>query len=179
MNGLGTAQIAAYRESGYLELRNVFDPALLQRLVATTERLSEAGRSLTAKTRRYDLDPTHSAAAPRIRRISSPTELDQVYVEVAFESVLGDIAQALIGGPVRFYHSKINFKLPGGGAEIGWHQDWPVFPHQHQPRRAQRTAQPVARFQRLPAHDPRHASAGPAQPLARRALPAQLQCADA
>ena len=35
----------------------------------------------------------------------------------------------LIGGPVKFYHSKINFKLPHGGAEIGWHQDWPVFPH--------------------------------------------------
>jgi ectoine hydroxylase-related dioxygenase (phytanoyl-CoA dioxygenase family) len=30
---------------------------------------------------------------------------------------------------VKFYHSKINFKLPRGGAEIGWHQDWPVFPH--------------------------------------------------
>jgi ectoine hydroxylase-related dioxygenase (phytanoyl-CoA dioxygenase family) len=48
---------------------------------------------------------------------------------VAFGEVLGRIAAALIGGPVKFYHSKINFKLPQGGAEIGWHQDWPVFPH--------------------------------------------------
>jgi ectoine hydroxylase-related dioxygenase (phytanoyl-CoA dioxygenase family) len=52
-----------------------------------------------------------------------------VYQEVAFESILGDIAADLVGGPVKFYHSKINFKLPRGGAEIGWHQDWPVFPH--------------------------------------------------
>jgi ectoine hydroxylase-related dioxygenase (phytanoyl-CoA dioxygenase family) len=52
-----------------------------------------------------------------------------VFVEAAFDSVLGDIAAYLIGGPVKFYHFKINFKLPGGGAEIGWHQDWAVFPH--------------------------------------------------
>jgi ectoine hydroxylase-related dioxygenase (phytanoyl-CoA dioxygenase family) len=52
-----------------------------------------------------------------------------VFEAAAFDSVLGDIAADLIGGPVKFYHSKINFKLPGGGAEIGWHQDWPVFPH--------------------------------------------------
>jgi hypothetical protein len=43
---------------------------------------------------------------------------------VAFSSILGDIAADLIGGPVKFYHSKINFKLPSGGEEIGWHQDW-------------------------------------------------------
>ena len=37
----------------------------------------------------------------------------------AFDSVLGDIAAELIGGPVKFYHSRINFKLPEGGAENG------------------------------------------------------------
>jgi ectoine hydroxylase-related dioxygenase (phytanoyl-CoA dioxygenase family) len=50
-------------------------------------------------------------------------------METAFDSVLGDIAADLTGGPVKFYHSKVNFKLPEGGAEIGWHQDWAVFPH--------------------------------------------------
>jgi Phytanoyl-CoA dioxygenase (PhyH) len=123
------ADIARYRETGYLELRDVVEPTALQRLIETTERLREAGRGLAAGTRHYDLDPGHSAEAPRIRRIASPTELDEVYVELAFGKVLGGIAAALIGGPVKFYHSKINFKLPHGGAEIGWHQDWPVFPH--------------------------------------------------
>ena len=123
------ADIAHYRETGYLELRNVVEPPALQRLIATTERLREAGRGLAAGTRHYDLEPGHSRETPRIRRIASPTELDEVYVELAFGEVLGGIAAALIGGPVKFYHSKINFKLPHGGAEIGWHQDWPVFPH--------------------------------------------------
>lgn len=128
-SSVDAAQLNQYHTTGYLELRDVFDHRLLTRLIATTERLWEAGRALTAKTAHYDLEPTHSAANPRIRRISSPTELDAVYVDVAFNSALGDIAAALIGGPVKFYHSKINFKLTQGGAEIGWHQDWPVFPH--------------------------------------------------
>lgn len=126
---LSDAQLERYREDGYVNLQGIFDAALLARLVSTTQRLYTEGRALASKTRHYDLEPGHTFESPRIRRISSPTELDDVYIETAFESVLGDIAADLVGGPVKFYHSKINFKLPHGGAEIGWHQDWPVFPH--------------------------------------------------
>lgn len=126
---LSDGQIAEYQTQGFLTLHQVFDRALLQRLIETTDRLWEEGRTLTQKTAHYDLAAGHGPEQPRIRRISSPTELDDVYLEVAFASVLGDIAADLVGGPVKFYHSKINFKLPSGGEEIGWHQDWPVFPH--------------------------------------------------
>ena len=126
---LTDAQLSEFHRDGYLCVRDAFDKGLLARLVETTGRLYREGCALTEKTRHYDLAPDHTPAQPRIRRISSPTELDDVFIETAFESVLGDIAADLIGGPVKFYHSKINFKLPRGGAEIGWHQDWPVFPH--------------------------------------------------
>jgi Protein involved in biosynthesis of mitomycin antibiotics/polyketide fumonisin len=126
---LTTLQVAEYRDRGFLSIPGILDRDLLGRLTATTERLWNEGRGLTAKTRHHDLAPGHSAETPRIRRISSPTELDDVFVEAAFRSVLGDIAADLVGGAVKFYHAKINFKLPQGGAEIGWHQDWPVFPH--------------------------------------------------
>lgn len=126
---LSDEQLAEYRERGFLTVRQVFDADLLRRLIDTTDRLWEEGRSLTRKTAHYDLAPGHILERPRIRRISSPTELDEVYLAVAFDSILGDIAADLVGGPVKFYHSKINFKLPAGGEEIGWHQDWPVFPH--------------------------------------------------
>ena len=126
---LSDRQLDEYRERGFLTLHQVFDRDLLQRLIETTDRLWQQGSSLTTKTAHYDLAAGHGPERPRIRRISSPTELDDVYLEVAFASVLGDIAADLVGGPVKFYHSKINFKLPSGGEEIGWHQDWPVFPH--------------------------------------------------
>ncbi len=126
---LSDRQVEEYRETGFLTLHQVFDRGLMQRLIEITDRLWEQGSSLTQKTAHYDLAAGHGRGRPRIRRISSPTELDDVYLEVAFVSVLGDIAADLVGGPVKFYHSKINFKLPSGGEEIGWHQDWPVFPH--------------------------------------------------
>ena len=126
---LTPAQLTRYAEDGFLTIRGVLDADLLARLTATTERLLAEGSRLAERTRHYDLEASHTPEAPRIRRIASPTELDDVYLEAAFESVLGDIAADLVGGPVKFYHSKINFKLPRGGAEIGWHQDWPVFPH--------------------------------------------------
>lgn len=123
------ALVAEYRERGFVTVPQVLDPSLVSALRDATNRLWEAGRSLTAKTSHYDLSAGHCAQNPRIRRMSSPTELDPLFEQAAFDSALGDIAADLIGGAVKFYHSKINFKLPDGGEEIGWHQDWPVFPH--------------------------------------------------
>lgn len=126
---LGAEQRERWHTTGYLELRGILDAETLARLRTVTERLAEQGRSLTARTRHYDLATGHRPDAPRIRRIASPTELDPLFILLAFGPVLGGLAAALIGRPVKFYHSKINFKLPFGGEEIGWHQDWPVFPH--------------------------------------------------
>lgn len=122
-------QLSDYQARGYVTLYDALDHELLRRLTAATDRLWREGGALDQKNAHYDLDADHQTGNPRIRRISSPTELDEVFFEAAFESVLGDIAADLVGGAVKFYHSKINFKLPAGGAEIGWHQDWPVFPH--------------------------------------------------
>jgi len=126
---VSTRERKTYRDDGFLTMRNVLPSDLLLRLNEVTHRLWEESRELTATTKHFDLAAAHGAKRPRIRRISSPTELDSIFCELAFDSILGDIAAELIGGAVKFYHSKINFKLPEGGAEIGWHQDWPVFPH--------------------------------------------------
>ena len=67
---LSPEQIRDYRDTGYLNLRQVLDPKLLARLIATTERLYDEGRSLQQKSRHYDLESAHTALAPRIRRIS-------------------------------------------------------------------------------------------------------------
>ncbi|MBA3776871.1 MAG: hypothetical protein H0X11_10590 [Betaproteobacteria bacterium] len=85
-------QLAAYRSTGFLTMRNCVDRGLLERLIAVTDRLWDEGRGLWQKTAHYDLEPAHTAESPRIRRIASPTELDPVFIDVAFNSVLGDIA---------------------------------------------------------------------------------------
>lgn len=114
---LSEQQLAEYRERGFLTVRQVIDADLLQRLIAVADRLWDEGQSLTAKTPHFDLAQGHSAEQPRIRRISSPTELEEVYLAAAFDSVLGAIAADLVGGAVKFYHSKINFKMPAGGSD--------------------------------------------------------------
>ncbi len=126
---LSPDQIAAYREDGFLLVKGLLDKAPLGRLTETTERFWEEARGITEGTKHFDIDPNHTYDNPRLRRISSPTEVSDVYIDIAFDSALGDVAADLIGGSVKFYHSKVNFKLPAGGAEIDWHQDWPVFPH--------------------------------------------------
>jgi hypothetical protein len=83
---LSDAQLDVYRSTGYLTLHRVLDAALMQRLIEATQRLWEAGRVLQQKTAHYDLAADHGEERPRIRRISSPTELDDVFVELAFDS---------------------------------------------------------------------------------------------
>lgn len=43
---LSDEQIRDYHETGYLNIRQILDSALLARLIATTERLYDEGRSL-------------------------------------------------------------------------------------------------------------------------------------
>ncbi len=127
---LERAEVERYHEAGYLVIRGAFDRDLLARMIAATDRLAAKSGAMTESDGTYDLAPDHRPAAPRLRRISSPTGLDPVFFEAAFESRLGDRVADLIGGPTKFYHAKINFKQPGShSAVVQWHQDWTHFPH--------------------------------------------------
>ena len=77
----------------------------------------------------FDLDVGHSAAEPRLRRLSSPTDLHETYWEFASTSPIVDVVVDLIGPDVKFHHSKLNFKAARGGEEVKWHQDIQFWPH--------------------------------------------------
>jgi ectoine hydroxylase-related dioxygenase (phytanoyl-CoA dioxygenase family) len=79
---------------------------------------------------RFDLQiPGHSRAAPLLRRVNSPTEISEAYLDVVTSSRIPDMVADLIGQNVKFHHSKINAKLPGANTEVKWHQDFPFTPH--------------------------------------------------
>jgi ectoine hydroxylase-related dioxygenase (phytanoyl-CoA dioxygenase family) len=40
-----------------------------------------------------------------------------------------DIVEALIGPNIRWHHTKLNAKAPGGGRQVEWHTDWGYYPH--------------------------------------------------
>ena len=101
----------------------------LDRLRSVTSDFVEQSRSLTESNLTFDLDVGHSAAEPRLRRLSSPTDLHETYWSFASTSPLVDVVVDLLGPDVKFHHSKLNFKAARGGEEVKWHQDIQFWPH--------------------------------------------------
>lgn len=126
---LTQAQRESYFERGYILLEKAIDDDWLEQLHAAVDRQVERSRQITRSDSVFDLEPGHTADAPRLRRVSSPNDHDPVFWEFLSESVLGDILADLLGPDVKFYQSKLNFKWAQGGSEVKWHQDCPFFPH--------------------------------------------------
>ena len=119
----------AYDEQGWLSIPGLVDNAWLDRLRAVTDEFLDASRELTESNLIFDLDRGHSAAEPRLRRLSSPTDLHATYWELASQSAITDVVVDLLGPNVTFHHSKLNFKAAHGGEEVKWHQDIQFWPH--------------------------------------------------
>ncbi len=133
---LSQADIAFFRENGYLVVENAVTPEMLARLRASFEGWVEESRAETAAygeiadgRPRYDLETGHSAEKPLLRRVNSPVEVSEAYFEAMQSSAMVDAVADLIGPNVKFHHSKINSKLPGAATQVKWHQDFPFTPH--------------------------------------------------
>ncbi len=122
-------QRTQYHDRGWVSVPALVDDGWLKRLRAVTDEFVESSRTLTESNVIFDLDVGHSAAEPRLRRLSSPTDLHETYWEFASKSVIVDVAVDLLGPDVKFHHSKLNFKAPRGGEEVKWHQDIQFWPH--------------------------------------------------
>jgi hypothetical protein len=122
-------QVTHYRREGWLAVPGVVDSTWLERLRAVTDEFVEQSRTLTEPNLLFDLDEGHSAAEPRLRRLSSPADVHDTYWEFMSDSVVTDVACDLLGPDVKFHHSKLNFKVAHGGEEVKWHQDIQFWPH--------------------------------------------------
>jgi ectoine hydroxylase len=126
---LSDEQIDAYRRDGYVSLPGVIDAGRIAELRAVTGRFVDRSRAISASDNLFDLDPTHCAQTPTLRRIKNPADNDPLYRWVAFESPIPDIVAELIGPDVKFHHSKLNLKGGRVGAPVEWHQDAAFYPH--------------------------------------------------
>ena len=126
---LAADQIEQFRAEGWVSVPGLVDDAWLGRVRAVTAEFVDRSRALTESNGLYDLEPDHSADAPRLRRLSAPTDLHDTYWGLAADSVVTDVVADLIGPDVKFHHSKLNFKAPRGGEEVKWHQDIQFWPH--------------------------------------------------
>jgi len=133
---LTAADIAFFKEQGYLVARGLVPQADLDALRDQLDRWIEESRShdtnygdtLDGKAR-FDLEAGHSAGQPKLRRVANPADISEVYRKVLWDGKVADAVAELIGPDIKFHHCKLNIKLPGMATRVDWHQDHPYDPH--------------------------------------------------
>ena len=126
---LTTEQRDAYERDGFLAIEGFVASAWVERLRAVTSEFVDKSRELTESNVIFDLEPDHSAAVPRLRRLVSPGDLHETFWEFVSTSEIVDLVEDLIGPDIKYHHGKLNFKAPRGGEEVKWHQDIQFWPH--------------------------------------------------
>jgi phytanoyl-CoA hydroxylase len=121
--------IAFYREQGYLLVPNVLNEIELGEIREELQQLVVKAADITENDNVFDLEPGHTEAAPKVRRIKEPHAVMRSVAALVRNPVLVQLLAQLIGSGVRFQTSKLNMKLPGDGSAVEWHQDWAFYPH--------------------------------------------------
>ena len=121
--------VAFYNDNGYLVVPDVLSTDDVAELRQVTEEFVENARRVSAHDDIYDLEDSHSAAEPRVRRIKTPHAHHEAYARMVDHPNILAILQTLWGPSIRFDVSKLNLKAAGYGAPVEWHQDWAFYPH--------------------------------------------------
>ncbi len=126
---LTQAQRAHYFATGSLAAPGLIPKDWLQRLIDRSQDFMERSRACTKSNEEFDLGPGHSVDRPHVRRLRALVDRHPDFWAFASESPLADIAADLVGPDVKFHSSKLNYKWPGSGEIVKWHQDIPAWPH--------------------------------------------------
>ncbi len=131
MATLSSKQLDRFKEDGYLFLEKALTDDQLQRLREDFETWKEESRhenepyGITFDGRpRFDVEPGHSFDAPALRRIASPIEISDAYLDVMRNNRALDALEDILGPNIKFENAKINSKLPGAATEVKFHQDF-------------------------------------------------------
>jgi len=126
---LSQAQRERYFETGFLAAEGLIPQEWLRRLIGLSDAFIEKSRAAVASNEEFDLGPTHSRDRPHVRRLRALVDRHPDFWGFASESTLADVAADLVGPDVKFHSSKLNYKWPGTGEIVKWHQDIPAWPH--------------------------------------------------
>ena len=136
---LDDAAVEAYWRDGFLVLDDALTSDQLASLRIDFSAWIEESRShaeaygTTLDNRgRFDIEPGHSAESPALRRVASPIEVSDAYLEAMRNTRAVDAAAQLIGPNVEFNNSKVNSKQPGAATHVKYHQDFSFQPHSNE-----------------------------------------------
>ena len=127
---LTDTDIATWRRDGVLVLPRLLDTNEVADLRRVLADIVAGAATVEANDDIYDLEPTHSRALPRVRRIKAPTKVHPLFWDILRLPKLVSVLQQLIGSPaLRMHGSKLNMKSAQYGSPVEWHQDWAFYPH--------------------------------------------------
>src|SRR5712671_7044250 len=124
---LSQADLAGYRRDGFIILPDILTASEVEALRRVTDKFVHNARNIAVNDDVYDLEESHSPAAPQVRRIKAPHLHDPEYARTARHPKIVEVLQDL-WGTVRFDTGKLNMKSAGCGAPVEWHQDWAFYP---------------------------------------------------
>ncbi len=120
---LSAEQVKFFQEQGYIKLKNVLSPMVIEHYGAEITRLV---KELNTNTLPMEQRSTYQKAFLQVMNLWRHSELVKEFV---FSKRLAGLAAQLMGvGGVRLYHDQALYKEPGGGI-TPWHADqfyWPL-----------------------------------------------------
>lgn len=126
---LSEQQVAAYRRDGVIVVPDVLNASTLAQLRRVIAELIAGAAQVSQHDDVYDLEPSHTPAMARVRRIKSPHKVHALFDQVIRSQPVIDILTQLIGPGLRLHGSKLNIKAAQYGSPVEWHQDWAFYPH--------------------------------------------------
>ncbi len=126
---IGEREVQAYKRDGVIVVPDVLDGQILGRIRQVVAELVAGAAAVAEHTDVYDLEPGHTPADPRVRRIKTPHKVHAVFDEAVRSPQVIAILKALLGPGLRLHGSKLNMKSAHYGSPVEWHQDWAFYPH--------------------------------------------------
>lgn len=122
-------QIEFYHTNGFLAVEGVYRREEMAEARAVVEEFVQRSRGVTDHTDVFDLEPGHSVADPRLRRIKSPYLHHPTFERLVRHERMLEVVAALLGPGIRLHGNKLNMKSAGYGSAVEWHQDFAFYPH--------------------------------------------------
>src|SRR5882672_7141702 len=114
---LSEQQVETYHRDGYLVIPRLIQGEQLAQLRALTDRIVEEARGVAASDELYDLEPSHSATLPRVRRLKPAIFKRYTFFHALVrDAKITSILEQLIGPAIRHYGGKLNMKSAGFGS---------------------------------------------------------------
>jgi 2-aminoethylphosphonate dioxygenase len=121
---IGTDLRAAYDRDGFVVVRSLFDPALMQEASAEADRLlTECERLKSVKNLRCRWQNNVFTGECTFETFDPVIDIGPVCKRLAFHSRLLELLGTLYGAPARLFKDKLIYKPPGVKGH-GLHQDW-------------------------------------------------------